>query len=242
MGSTRLPGKTLKKIGDMSILEYGIRRIKLSKKVDKIVVATTIEKIDDEIKNLCKQINIDCFRGESYDVLSRYYQCSLNYPEYNNILRITGDCPLIDPSVIDDVVLFFENNKYDYVSNILEETFPDGMDVEIFTKKSLEKSNKEAKLQSEREHVTLYIRNSDQFAKGNLSSEINWSHFRLTVDEQKDFEVIEFLIKNSKINASFLDYISILTKNPDIMFKNMHIIRNEGLRKSLENDFIINNK
>lgn len=238
-GSTRLPKKILKKVKGITLLEYEIKRVQLAKCIDKIVIATTNKKEDDRIEKLCKKINIDCFRGSENDVLDRYYQCSLRYPQYNNIVRITGDCPLIDPIVIDRVITFFEKNNYDYVSNVLKETFPDGIDVEVFKKDVLGLAEKNAELNSEREHVTLYIKNSKKFKKANLAAEHNWSHFRLTVDNKEDFEVIKFVIKNSKLTDGYLDYISLLTKNFDVMVKNTHIIRNEGLLKSLKNDFKI---
>lgn len=239
MGSTRLPGKVLKEVNGITLLEYGIKRVKQARLIGKIVVATSDKKADDKIEKLCQKINIDCFRGSEDDVLGRYFQCALKYPMYNNIIRITGDCPLIDPAVISQVIAFFEKNDYDYASNVLSETFPDGIDVEIFTREALVESAKRAKLASEREHVTLYIRNSKKFKKGNLEVEQNWSHFRLTVDEKNDFEVVKFLIKNSSPTAGYLDYISLLTKHPEIMMKNTHIIRNEGLLKSLKKDKII---
>jgi len=236
MGATRLPGKVLKKVNGITLLEYEIKRVKRANKIEKIVVATSDKKDDDKIEKLCKKINIDCFRGSEDDVLDRYYQCSLFYPKYKNIIRITGDCPLIDPTVIDNVIAFFEKNKFDYASNVLEETFPDGMDTEIFTRNALAESAKKAKLGSEREHITQYMIKNKKFTKGNFTSEHDWPHFRLTVDEKKDFEVIKFLIENSKPNANYLDYISLLTKNPKIMLKNMNIIRNEGLLKSIKED------
>jgi spore coat polysaccharide biosynthesis protein SpsF (cytidylyltransferase family) len=239
MGSTRLPGKVLKKINGVAMLEYEINRVKQSRKINKIVVATSNKKADAKIEALCKKIKVDCFRGSEEDVLDRYYQCSLLYPQYKNIIRVTGDCPLIDPAVIDQVIALFEKGGYDYASNVQKETFPDGMDNEIFTRKALEWTAKNARLQSEREFVTWHIRNSDKFKKGNLAAECDWSHFRLTVDEQSDFEVIKFLIKNSKLTDGYLRYISLLTKNPRIMFKNTHIIRNEGLLKVLKKDFIV---
>ncbi|MFA6551013.1 MAG: glycosyltransferase family protein [Patescibacteria group bacterium] len=235
-GSTRLPGKVLKKINGVTLLEYEINRVKKAKKIDKIVIATTDNKDGEKIKNLCKKNRIDCFRGSEDDVLDRYYRCSLKYPKYKNIIRITGDCPLIDPVVIDEVVDLFIKRKYDYASNIQRETYPDGMDVEIFKKEILAIAAQEAKLASEREHVTLYIRNNKKYKKGNLAAPVNWSHIRLTVDEPADFEVIKFLIKQSKINAGYLHYISLLIKNPKVMLKNQHIIRNEGLFKSLQKD------
>lgn len=237
MGATRLPGKILKKIDGVTLLQHEIKRVRRAGKINKIVVATTVNKIDDKTEKLCQQIKVDCFRGSEDDVLDRYYQCSLLYPQYKNIIRISGDCPLIDPAVIDRVVALFESKNYDYASNILKETFPDGMDIEIFKRGILGLAAKKAKLRSEREHVTLYIRNNKRFRMGNLSAEYDWSHFRLTVDEKEDLEVIKFLIRNSKLTDGYLHYISLLTKNPQIMFKNMHVIRNEGLLKSLRNDF-----
>lgn len=236
MGATRLPGKVLKEVNGMTLLEYEINRVKQAKNIDKIVVATTDKEIDDKIEELCKKIKIDCFRGSEDDVLDRYYQCALKYPEYSNIARVTGDCPLIDPVVIDGVITLFENGKYDYASNIEKETFPDGMDVEIFSRSVLEEVAEKAELSSEREHVTLYIRKNKKYKIGNLEALEDYSQFRLTVDEPVDFEAIEFLIKNSKIDASYLDYIELLKKNPKIMKKNMDIIRNEGLIKSLKDD------
>ena len=239
MGSTRLPNKVLLKVNRTPLLEYEIKRVSQAKEIDKIVIATTVKKEDDKICELCQKLKIDYFRGSENDVLDRYFQCSLQYPQYKNIVRITGDCPLIDPKIIDQVITFFEKNNFDYASNIEKETFPDGLDVEIFKSALLKQAAQQAKLNSEREHVTLYIRKMKNIKTGNLSSKHDFSHFRLTVDEKKDFEVIKFLIKNSNLNDGYLKYISLLTKNPKIMFKNMYITRNEGLQKSLKNDFII---
>jgi spore coat polysaccharide biosynthesis protein SpsF len=241
-GSTRLPNKVLLKVGKNSLLEYEIKRISQSKLIDKIVVATTTIKDDDIIEKLCKKIKVDCYRGSESDVLDRYYQCSLRFPQYKNIVRATGDCPLIDPDVIDRVINFFTKNNLEYASNIAKETFPDGMDVEIFRREVLDEAARKAKLTSQREHVTLYIRNTKKYKKGNFSSEYDFSHFRLTVDEVEDYEVVKFLIQKSKIGDGYLKYISLLTKNPEIMFKNSHILRNAGLLKSLKNDSQIINK
>lgn len=239
IGSTRLPNKVLMDVGGLTMLEYEINRVKSAKKVDKIVVATGDTVDNDEIEKFCKKINVDCFRGSESDVLKRYYECASQYDGFDNVIRITGDCPLIDPFIVDRVIGLYEKENCDYASNIEKETFPDGMDLEIFKKSVLKRAHKEAKLQSEREHVTLYIRNSKNFKRVNLESEHDWSHYRLTVDEQNDFEVIKFLIDNSKPEASCEDYITLLKKNPQIMEKNMDITRNEGLQKSLKNDFEI---
>ncbi|OGG87257.1 hypothetical protein A3B87_00090 [Candidatus Kuenenbacteria bacterium RIFCSPHIGHO2_02_FULL_39_13] len=236
MGSIRLPNKVLKKVNGTPLLLYEIKRVQQTKKIDKIVVATTIDKADNQIEKFCRAKKISVFRGSENDVLDRYYKCALKYPDFKNIIRITGDCPLIDPKIIDATIELFEKGKYGYVSNTGKETFPDGMDIEIFTRHALTQAWHKAKLSSEREHVTQYIRKHKKFKQGNLPAPADFGHFRLTVDEPEDFEVIKFLIKNSKTTDNYLDYISLLTKNPKIMYKNMHIIRNEGLIKSLKND------
>ena len=237
LASTRLPSKVLKKVNNTPLLEYQIKRIKQVKLIDKIVIATGVDKSNDRLVAFCRKIKIPIFRGLEDDVLDRFYQCALSYPNYKNIIRITGDCPLIDPAVIDQVIELFHASQADYGSNVNPPTYPDGMDVEIFTRESLIHAWENAKLTSEREHVTLYIRNQNNLKQVNLHSPYDFSHFRLTVDNPEDFEVIKFLIQHSKITASYLDYISLLTKNPKVMFKNAHIQRNEGLIKSLKKDF-----
>ena len=239
MGSTRLPNKVLLEVKRTPLLEYEIQRVKRATLIDRIVVATTDSPADEKIVELCSKIGVDYFRGSEKDVLDRYYQCALKYPEYGTIIRITGDCPLIDPKVIDEVLRLFDEGKYDYASNVAKETFPDGMDIEVFTREALKEAANEANLASEREHVTLYIRNREKFKKGNLEARHDFSHFRLTVDQKEDFEVIQFLIENSSIEDEYLHYISVLTKHPDIMAKNMSIMRNEGLKKSLKEDRVI---
>lgn len=235
-GSTRLPGKILMTIGDKVLLEHVVARVSQAKKIDKIVVATTIEKTDDATAELCRKSGVDYFRGPNEDVLERFWQCAQKHREYQNIVRITGDCPLIDPKVIDEVAEVFEKEKVHYASNVLTETYPDGMDVEIFTREALQESAEKAELPSEREHVTLYIRNNPDFSKTNFAHKENLSHFRLTVDNQEDFEVVKFLIENTASDADFQEYVSLLLKNPHIMSKNAKIQRNEGLAKSLKED------
>ncbi len=236
MGSTRLPKKVLLRVNDIPLLEYEIKRVKLAKKIDKIVVATTTEKEDGKIEALCKKLRINCFRGPEKDVLGRFYQCSLQYPQYENIVRITGDCPLIDPAVIDHVITVFEKSNYDFVSNVEKPTFPDGIDVEVFKQEVLLRSAQKAKLPSEREHVTLYMRKDKKIKKFNVENQYDFSHFRLSVDYKEDFEVVKFLIRHSKITDGYLHYISLLTKNPKMMLNNLRIVRNEGLLKSLKED------
>lgn len=234
--STRLPGKVLKKINGTPLLAYQIKRLKQAKKIDKIIIATSGHPANDKIEQFAKRLKIDCFRGSENDVLDRFYQASLAHPSYSVILRTTADCPLIDPELIDQVVHLFDQKKLDYASNVDPPTYPDGMDIEIFKTKVLHQAAKRARLMSEREHVTPYIKNKMKIKKGNLAAPCDFSHFRLTVDEPIDFKLIKFLITHSTITDSYLHYISLLTKNPKIMLTNMHIIRNAGLIKSLKND------
>ena len=237
MSSTRLPGKTLKKIGDKPMLWYLVERLKNSKKIDKIVIATSDHADDYAIEEFCHEIKLDCFRGDLEDVLKRFSDCVRKYPEYKTIVRVTGDCPLIDPEVVDKLIEVFENEEnVDYVSNVLKETYPDGIDAEVFSQESLLESNREAELRSEREHVTLYIRNNPKYKKVNVENEENLSRFRLTVDNPEDFEVIDFLITNYGYKAGFKDYCDRLSENPEVMAKNAKIVRNEGLLKSLKED------
>lgn len=232
MGSRRLPGKVLLQVGGVPLLEREVNRIKRAKTVDKIVIATTINKEDDAIESLARRIGVDCFRGSEKDVLDRYYQCALLYSGFFSIVRVTGDCPLVDPAVIDQVVSLFQKGNFDYVSNIEigNETFPNGMDVEVLTRETLEEIAAKATLASEREHVTLFIRrNKEKFKNANVDAPADFSQFRLTVDYPGDFEVVKFVIEHSKEDASYIDYVSLLKTYPEIREKNIQFLRNENI-------------
>ena len=239
-GSSRLPNKIFLEVQGVSILEYEIRRIRQAKLIDEIVVATTINPRDDSVDAFCKKIKVRGFRGSEDDVLDRFWQCARQYPKAAAIIRISGDCPLVDPKVIDQVVAEYNNEGVDYVSNVLTETFPVGIAVEIFSRTALEKSAREALFPSEREHVTPYIRNRDEFVKSNVSAEQDHSDFRLTLDHPEDFEVIRFLIENSKITDPYLHYVKLLLENPEVRRKNSHIPKNQGLIKSLNREKNLN--
>jgi len=244
MGSTRFPGKVLKEVNGMSLLEYEIRRIRQVKNKILIVLATSFGKENDAIENECKKIGIPCFRGSENDVLDRFYQCALTYPEYRAIMRLTADCPLIDPELIDRFIDYFNKGDYDYVGPSIEfgnETFPEGIaEIEIFTKEALNKSSEEAVLASEREHLTLYMRNNPSFIKGVVSLEDNvLAKYRLTIDNPEDFEVVSFVITHSDITDGYEKHIALLKAHPDIAQKNIDIPRNEGLAKSLKKDHVM---
>lgn len=239
--STRLPGKVLKKIGTHTLLELHINRILQSKKISKLIVATTTEVSDKAIVDLCNNIKIESYRGSLADVLDRFYQAALPYkPDY--VIRLTSDCPLIDAKVIDLVVDTMLKTKVDYCSNTISPTYPNGLDVEVFTFAALEKAWKEAHLQSDREHVTPYIyRNSNLmggalFTALNVSNSVNYEAIRLTVDEQNDFEVISGLVNALGTAAPWEAYTEYYLKHPELNKLNQGINRNEGYLKSLKND------
>ena len=244
MGSTRLPGKVMKIIdGKNPSLIYTINQLKACKTLDKIIVATTNLHEDDEIVNYLENFDVDVFRGSSDDVLDRYYQCAKHY-DFSSIVRITADCPLIDPTLVDQGIKLFQSKDYDYVTNTFPRTFPDGNEIEIFSISALENSWKNAKLPSEREHVTPYFKNNvNLFHIENFSNCKNISHLRWTIDYHEDFELVKILI--SKINSRpiYLDKIlKILDSEPELIKINQNHQPNEGYMKSLEEDKFFLNK
>ena len=244
MGSTRLPNKVLREVNGTPLLEYECLRLSASKKIDKLIIATSTLKNDDPIEKLGKKRGIEVFRGSPENVLDRYYSCAKYFNENNsvdelNIVRITGDCPLIDPVVIDEVITSFLRTGVDYASNTLTPTYPDGMDIEIFSFDALQKAYTFAKYPSDKEHVTLFIKNSEIFSKYNHEANSDFSHLRLTVDEEHDFKLIEEIIKyfvHRRVNYSYLDIVSFLTQYPHLLTLNSEIGRDEGLQKSLKMD------
>lgn len=239
-GSTRLPGKVLKEIGGTSLLQIHLERLKKCTKISEIIVATTQDTADTIIFDKAIEWGFSASRGSESDVLDRFYQ-AVKFKNADWIVRVTSDCPLIDPLLVDKVIDFVQKNDKDYGSNGLIERFPDGQDVEVFKFSALEKAWKNAKLLSEREHVTPFIRNNSDFKGGNLFTAINFpcesdfSKIRMTVDEKSDFELIEILINNLGTEKTWMDYVNFIIDN-DLIKINETIIRNEGLLKSLKND------
>jgi spore coat polysaccharide biosynthesis protein SpsF len=239
-GSTRLPGKVLKEINGKSLLQIHLERLIKCKSVSEIIVATTTNKEDQVIYDKVMEWGFSAFRGSESDVLDRFYQ-AVKDNKADWIVRVTSDCPLLDPILVDQVIDFVQNNNKDYGSNGLVENFPDGQDIEVFKFSALEQAWKNAKLLSEREHVTPYIRHNSDYKGGNLFSAINFacesdfSKIRMTVDEMRDFELIEILINELGIEKTWLEYVNYIIEK-DLTKVNDKIIRNEGLLKSLKND------
>ena len=237
VGSSRLPNKVLKDLCGKPALWHVINRVKKSKLIDEIIIATTIEKQDLQIVKFCADNDIRVFIGSESDVLDRYYQAArLFKPE--NIIRITSDCPLIDYEIIDLIIKKHIEENNDYTSNTLVDSFPDGLDCEIMKYSVLERAWKNACLQSEREHVTLYIKNGD-FKKKNILCEEDRKNFRWTLDTEKDYYFIKMVYERLYYENNFFiskDIYRLLKEEPEIMEINKGIVRNEGLLKSLEND------
>jgi spore coat polysaccharide biosynthesis protein SpsF len=240
MDSTRLPKKAMLEVNNKGLLQYQCERIQKSKTIDNLIIATTISQSDEPIVQFSIDNDIEYFRGSINNVLQRYYLCIKEFKEKNNIqdvniIRLTGDCPLIDFEVIDEVVEYFCNNKYDYVSNNIIPTYPDGLDVEVCSYEALEKSYLNAKLDYEKEHIFQYIKNNDKFSKYNYKSKYDFSHLRFTIDEEKDFILIKKILENLYLENkyfTYLDVVSYMSKNPLLFNINSDIVRDEGLLKS----------
>ncbi len=239
-GSTRLPGKVLKEINEKSLLQIHLDRLKKCKSVSEIIVATTTNSEDQIIFEKAIEWGFSASKGSDSDVLDRFYQ-AVKDKNADWIVRVTSDCPLIDPVLVDNVIDFVQENNKDYGSNTLIENFPDGQDIEVFKFSALEKAWKNAKLLSEREHVTPFIRNNSDVKGGSLFTAINFpcdfdfSKIRMTVDESKDFELISILVNELGTAKTWLEYTDYILKN-NLTKINDSIIRNEGLLKSLKND------
>jgi spore coat polysaccharide biosynthesis protein SpsF len=219
-GSTRLPGKVLKKICDKPLLWYLYKRIDNVKTPNTFIIATATNPNSKPIIEFAEKFNINVFVGSEEDVLDRHYQAAKKFSG-DIIVRITSDCPLADPQIIDTGLKIFLNGNYDYVSNVHPPTYPDGFDVEIFSFNALEIAWKEAKEQFDREHVTAYIwRNSDKFILKNFENNEDLSNIRLTVDTKEDFilisKVIERFFENWS-NITMNDVVNFLMENPELL-------------------------
>jgi spore coat polysaccharide biosynthesis protein SpsF len=185
MGSTRLPGKMLTDLNGQDLLGRVIDNLRKVQQSNVLIVATTTNKMDDALESRCRELNIPCFRGDEFDVLNRYYHAAVDY-NLDTVIRIPGDNPFILPSLVDNFISEWKGQSVDYLSNILEDTFPIGMHVEIFTFQALEQAFNNALQKIEREHVTPYIYNSGKFKLFNVRSEVDYSDYRLTIDYPED--------------------------------------------------------
>ena len=231
ISSSRLSRKVLLSINNKTLLEYHLERASKSKLVNKWIVATTDELESDLICNISEKLRIESFKGSLNDVLDRFYQSVKNQnPDY--VVRVTADCPLIDAELIDEVIQFCLDNKLDYYSNTLQEVYPDGLDVEVFSFKVLEQAWQKAVSKADREHVTPYIRRNTNLVIPKITTDKKYAELRITVDEIFDFEVIKHLIENLGCDKSWKTYADYLLENIEIKKINHSILRNEGYMKS----------
>ena len=224
MGSKRLPGKIMKEIINKPMIEYLLNRISNSKTINEIVVATSDKRENLEFIDFLKHKNIKYYIGDEEDVLSRYYLTAKKY-NFTDIVRVTADCPVIDPKVIDNTVKKYIKDDVDYTSNIFPRSFPKGLDTEIFSFESLKKAHIESNSEYDREHVTPYIRESGNFKISNLSLNKDYSNYRLTVDWAEDFKLIDKVFNFFKPNIffSWIEVVDLFKKNPELILINNHL-------------------
>jgi len=229
MGSIRLPNKVMKTICGKSMIELLLNRLALSKEVDQIVVATSVNLQNNPLVEHIRQLGFSCEQGSNDDVLDRYFQVAKKY-KADVIVRITGDCPLTDPNLVDQVIYEFKKEKLDYLCNNYPPTFPDGLDIEVFTLEALKAAHKEASDESEREHVTPYFRSCSKFKISTIQNNQDLSAFRWTVDESVDLEVVKNVFEwfNPRLNFSWSEVLKLQESHPELFNANQHIIRNEG--------------
>ena len=232
--SKRFPNKVLKKINGIPLILILLKRLSLSKKISKIVIATTDEKSDDILTSILLAEKFEVVRGSSENVLKRFIK-DLKKFKAKNVLRITGDCPLIDCELADNMIEYFSKHKFDYLTNANPPTFPDGLDIEIFKNQILFDVQKSTNEKYHLEHVTSYIRENNKYKINNFKNSKDVSNLRWTVDEKEDFLLIQKIFKNFSPNIYFkwnmvLDFIK---KNSHLKNINNHIIRNEGANMSL---------
>lgn len=225
MGSSRLPGKVMKEICGKPMIEILLERLSLSKKLDEIVLAVSDQPENILLLDYVSQLGFKVFQGSEENVLERYFQAAAALKP-RNIVRITADCPLIDPFLVDLVVEDFEKKNVDYLSNIYPRSFPKGLDTEIFTFQALKKAFDETSSTYNCEHVTPYIRESGKFKVGNYSNEKDWSNLRWTVDWLEDFQLIKKIFEFFTPNLvfSWQDVMMMREANPDLFRINEHYI------------------
>lgn len=230
MTSTRLPGKVLKPITGRPVLELLIERLQRAKYLDEIVVATTINDTDEPIIDLCERLNIKYFRGSEEDVLKRVLDAAKSVSA-DLIVEITGDCPFVDPDIVDEYIQVFLNGEYDYVSNTIRRSFPIGFDVQVFPVSVLEKVNALTFDPVDHEHVSIYIyEHPERYRLKNMEADEDmfWPNLGVTLDTQEDYELIRSIFEElyPQNNAfSALDVIKLLRGKPELISINRHIKR-----------------
>lgn len=225
MGSTRLPGKVLKDLGGRTVLDRVVSRAQRAVLLNALVVATSTQKVDDAIAAECERMEVRCFRGNETDVLDRYYHAAQAFSA-DAIVRITADCPLIDPELVDDTIRSFLEQKPDYATNSLITTYPRGLDVEVFTSEALASAWNSAQRPHQRAHVTPYFyENAGMFRIVSLRADGGYGHYRWTLDTPEDLEMIRSVYKHFSPRGDFgwREVLSLLEQRSDLVAINSHI-------------------
>ena len=228
LGSTRLPNKVLKNVNNKSFIEILVKRLQKSKKIDKIIFAIPNNKNNNKLHKEIEKHKVFVYRGDENNVLKRYFLASQKFNPLN-IVRITADCPLIDPQIVDKIIDLFEKNKVDYASNINPPLYPDGLDAEVFSFDSFKRVFKSAKEKFDKEHVTSFYLKNDCFKKINLKYKKDYSNIRITLDQEEDYQVIKKIINHfwPNIHFNWKKIVDLKKQKPKI-FLNNHIKRNQG--------------
>jgi spore coat polysaccharide biosynthesis protein SpsF len=237
MSSTRLPGKVMADVGGKPMLWYVVNRARAASRLNQVIVATSELPDDNAVDSFCAEESVECFRGSQNNVLDRYYQAARHF-QADVVVRLTADCPLLDPGVIDKVVSAFEDGDFDYVSNSVNRTYPDGLDTEVFRLDALERAWREARLPSEREHVTPYIwKHPERFHLGSVQHPEDLSGLRWTVDEPEDLIFVRALYDIlGAFPSGMPETIQLLKEHPELAEINEGFEPNEGYEKSLRED------
>ncbi len=221
--SSRLPGKILADVHGMPLLQFILQRVRRATKLDAVMVATSDQPADDPIAELCRKLDVSCYRGDETDVLARYRDAAVSVGA-DIIVRITGDCPFADPEIIDVAIMGFHADGFDYFSNVMQRTYPDGLDVEVFSRATLDRTAREATLPAQREHVTPFMRTGafshlpdGGFRVGHLTNPVDFSHLRWTVDYPDDLAFVRAVVPRLKEPFSWLDLIALLTRDAELL-------------------------
>jgi glutamate-1-semialdehyde 2,1-aminomutase len=229
MGSTRLPDKVMKRIGGVPMIELLLNRLSRSQEIDEIILATSSDEKNRPLSAHVKSLGYRLHEGSENDVLDRYLGAAA-MADADVVVRITGDCPLVDPALVDEVIRGFRSSKVDYFSNIAPPTYPDGLDVEVFTFTALKKAALETGKTFDREHVTPYVRENPAFSRDSQKNGVDYSKLRWTVDEPDDLEVVKTIFAHfsPEIHFTWQQVLDLQQKSPEIFMANMQLNRNEG--------------
>jgi spore coat polysaccharide biosynthesis protein SpsF len=242
MGSSRLPGKVLREVCGRPLLALQVERMRRSRRADRILVATPDTPADQPLATLSRDLGLTCFQGSENDVLDRFYQAcrSVGLEDADAVVRVTADCPLLDPDLMDEIIGAHLAGDYDYVTNTLPPSYPDGLDVEVLRFAALARAWREAELPSDREHLTRFIRRRpEQFRHHNLAHDPDLSALRWTVDQEEDLRFVTQVFEHFQpvgTAFSWRDVLALVEQRPDIAGLNRGIARNAGVQSALARD------